>query len=374
MCKQGNSVNNNDKQSLRVVHIITTIERGGAELQLLQTARSLKELGVSSSIVYLKGKPELSLQFKELGAELMDLSNLSFSSKVLNLRKYVKERKFEIMHAHLPRSEVISYLARLGTSTKLIITRHNSEAFWPEMPSALSSFISRLISCKASKVIVISNAVLDFIVRNKELKSSSLKNVRLIYYGFNSPTSVPRKKKIPTLELKVGTVARLEPQKNLETLLRAMALVKEHSNASLQIVGEGSERIMLENLSNTLSIGNFTEFLGKTDFVEEFLQSLDVFVLPSNYEGFGAVLVEAMQANVPIVASKISSIPEVLGASYPALFEVGDFKELARLILKIKDKNFNDLCISFYPKQLQKFSAELMSKQLVGTYYETLSR
>jgi glycosyltransferase involved in cell wall biosynthesis len=366
--------NKNEVQSLRVVHVITTIERGGAELQLLQAARSLKELGVDSSIVYLKGKPELYLPFKELGAELIDLSSISLLSKVLNLRKYLRKRKARIIHAHLPRSEVISYLARLCTGTKLIITRHNSEAFWPEMPRVLSSFISRIISRKASKVIVISNAVLSFLVKNRELNSSSLKNVRLIYYGFSDIKIVPRKKKIATVEIKVGTIARLEPQKNLTDLLRAVALVKEYSNVSLQFVGEGSERLKLGNLSKSLSLENVVKFLGKTDLVQEFLQSLNVFVLPSKYEGFGAVLVEAMQANVPVVASNTSSIPEVLGSNYPALFEVGDFREMASLILRLKDKTFNDFCTSFYSKQLQKFSAELMAKELLETYQETLSR
>ena len=357
-----------------VAHIITTIERGGAEIQLLQVAKSLRNLKTEVSIVFLKGKPELFKDFDEIGCTFVDLRDFSFFKQVLCFRRYLKANRDLLVHAHLPRSEIIAFLATLFTKSKLVITRHNCEKYWPEFPKEISSLLSRIVLRRASSVIVISNAVFDYIKSNREISKKMFDRVQLVYYGFAKIRFNSRRELDSSRVLKIGTISRLEKQKDIETLMRAVASLSPDTPICLKILGDGSQRDTLVSLSKELSINEFTHFLGKTDQIKDFLLSIDLFVLTSKYEGFGAVLVEAMQAAVPIIATRVSSIPEVLGDHYPGLCQPGNYKEVANLILKSKTPSFTEICISGYEKRLVKFSEELMVQNLQCVYNEALAR
>lgn len=357
-----------------VAHIITTIERGGAEIQLLQVAKSLRNLKTEVSIVFLKGKPELYKDLDEIGCTILDLRDFSFVRQVLCFRRYLKENRDFVVHAHLPRSEIVASLATLFTKSKLVITRHNCEKFWPEFPKEISSLLSRIVLHRANRVIVISNAVFNYIKINREIGKNMFDRVQLVYYGFAKIRFNSSRDSDHSGVLKIGTISRLEKQKDLETLMRAVASLSPDTPICLKILGDGSQRDNLESLSKELSINEFTHFLGKTDQVNDFLFSTDVFVLTSKYEGFGAVLVEAMQAGVPIIATRVSSIPEVLGDHYPGLCEVGNYKEVANLILKCKTPSFTEICISGYEERLVKFSEDFMVQNLLSVYNEALAR
>jgi glycosyltransferase involved in cell wall biosynthesis len=221
---------------------------------------------------------------------------------------------------------------------------------------------------------VISNAVFNYVKINREIGKNMFDRVQLVYYGFAKVRFNSSRELDHSRVLKIGTISRLEKQKDLETLMRAVASLSPDTPICLKILGDGSQRDNLESLSKELSINEFTHFLGKTDQVNDFLFSIDVFVLTSKYEGFGAVLVEAMQAGVPIIATRASSIPEVLGDHYPGLCEVGNYKEVANLILKSKTPSFTEICISGYEERLVKFSEDLMVQNLLCVYNEALAR
>jgi glycosyltransferase involved in cell wall biosynthesis len=109
--------------------------------------------------------------------------------------------------------------------------------------------------------------------------------------------------------------------------------------------------------------------MGKTGYVQEFLSQIDLFVFASKGEGFGLVLLEAMQANKPILAPNNSAIPEVLGFSYEGLYPTGDYRVLAKEILSImnKSKSINDLT-SGYKSQLELFDSKIMTNKIIQVY------
>jgi glycosyltransferase involved in cell wall biosynthesis len=169
---------------------------------------------------------------------------------------------------------------------------------------------------------------------------------------------------------KIGTIGRLVPQKDYPTLLSAFLNVLESvPNIELYVVGEGYLQKDLINLSKSLDINDKVHWLGKTEYINEFLSKIDLFILPSKYEGFGLVLLEAMVAKKPVIAANNSAIPEVLGKTYEGLFSTGDTEALAQQIkIAITDHNFSERLVQSYVTQLDLFDPSKMNRNIKNVY------
>ena len=122
-------------------------------------------------------------------------------------------------------------------------------------------------------------------------------------------------------------------------------------------------------MSKSLGIKDKVYWIGKTEYIKEFLSKIDLFVLPSKYEGFGLVLLEAMVAKKPIIAANNSAIPEVLGKSYDGLFSTGDANALAQQIkTTLGDKNFSERLVQSYASQLIQFDPNEMNRNIKKIY------
>ena len=140
-------------------------------------------------------------------------------------------------------------------------------------------------------------------------------------------------------------------------------------NTDLYVVGEGYLQKDLIELSKSLGINGKVHWLGKTEYIKEFLSKIDLFILPSKYEGFGLVLLEAMVAKKPIIAANNSAIHEVLGKSYEGLFLTGDANALAQQInTALSDKNFLERLVQSYSSQLELFDPSKMNSNIKKVY------
>jgi len=140
------------------------------------------------------------------------------------------------------------------------------------------------------------------------------KPVTVVPYGVDLREfrSLPREERP---EVVVGAVARLSKEKGLHYLLQAFAvLAGRHPQARLVLAGEGPERQRLERLAARLGLGERVRFLGEVphEQVPEVLQQLDIFAMPSTYEGFGVAALEAEAMELPVVASRVHGIPDVV--------------------------------------------------------------
>jgi glycosyltransferase involved in cell wall biosynthesis len=360
--------------SKKVTHLITTIERGGAEKQLLTLTSEQVQSGIKVEVIFLNGKPELKKEFEESGVEVNQLLvGKSFLKQISLLSKYLRKNPSPV-HAHLPKSEI---LAAIVVSNKyFIFTRHNSEPFWPGHPRVISNLLSKFVCKRASQGIAISNAVKSYLIKRGEIPTGYI--IDVVYYGFQKDTSTTSAglNSINNLlngqssNFKIGTIGRLVPQKDYPTLLCAFSNVSEKlPNAELYIVGEGFLQKELIELSKSLGVSSKVHWLGKTEYINEFLSKIDLFILASKYEGFGLVLLEAMGAKKPIIAANNSAIPEVLGKTYEGLFSTGDVNALAQQIkTAISDKNFSERLVQSYSKQLSLFGPSDMNKHIKSIY------
>ena len=360
--------------SNKVTHLITTIERGGAEKQLLTLAIEQVQSGLKVEVFFLKGKPDLKNEFEESGVKVNNLLvGKSFLRQIFLLFKQLRKNPSPI-HAHLPKSELLA--AIVVRHKHLIFSRHNAEPFWPGGPRIISNLLSKFVCKKASQGIAISNAVKSYLISRGEIPTGYI--IDVIYYGFhkNSSTNSAGLKSITNLmnnqssKFKIGTIGRLVPQKDYPTLLSAFSnVLKSMPNTDLYIVGEGHLQKDLIELSKSFGIKDKVYWIGKTEYIKEFLSKIDLFVLPSKYEGFGLVLLEAMVAKKPIVAANNSAIPEVLGKTYEGLFSTGDIEALAQQIkAAISDKNFSERLVQSYPGQLNLFDPNDMNKNVKNIY------
>lgn len=346
----------------RIIHIITTIERGGAENAVTALAIAQVKAGHKVSILPLKGKNELADYLISNG---VDVNLRAFNQhpvlQIMAIRA-LRERRV-VFHAHLPRAELLSRIA-LGKSN-VIFTRHNAESFIPGAPRQISSLISRWVS-RGSITIAISNSVRKFLIENNEIDLTS--RVIVIYYGYTPSASGNQNLRTPSdtnTSFSIGTVSRLSPQKNLPLLIQLTgALVARDVEVQCSIVGAGPLEGVLKELVHKSRLEKNITFLGRSSNILKFMQTLDLFVLTSDYEGFGLVLLEAMDAGIPVVASNVSAIPEVLGEGHIGLFEPRSLEDLISKTLDLLTREkLRSSTLDYQRERLRLFS---MNKYLVS--------
>jgi|LauGreSBDMM110SN_4_FD.fasta_scaffold00803_4 glycosyltransferase involved in cell wall biosynthesis len=344
----------------RILHVITTISRGGAENQLLILARAQHKTGSEVEVIYLKGEPELLDDFESSGVSV----NSSLQGKhpliqLLLLRKYLRGYT-GVVHAHLPRAELLSALS----TQDFLFSRHNAEAFFPGAPRMLSVLLSRMVSYRARIGIAISEAVKTFLYESVEINKRC--DIPVVYYGIEP---VSKKNELtPTIagiHPKIGTISRLVPQKDLYTLIRAYSLVlSEFPDAELFIVGSGELEYELKEFAKNLGVDSQIRWLGRMADTESFYLSINTFVLSSTYEGFGLVLLEAMNYGVPVVATNISAIPEVIGSDHPLISELSHAESFANNILKSLSPSNRESILAYQSSRVARFSTDTLIDKL----------
>lgn len=349
-----------------VFHVITTINRGGAENQLLVLVREQVRIGLEVHVIYLKGEPELEKDFARAGATVHhELAQKSVLVQPFLLRKLIGKGE-SIVHAHLPRAELASLLK--PKNVKLIVSRHNAEPFFPGAPILVSNILARVVEIRSKKIIAISNAVRNYLISRGEVRNPE--NIVVVLYGYQRHFSDKRDKTDVSFSLnKIGSISRLADQKDIPTMLQAFKTFREaHPQVTLSILGAGPLDSELKNLTKQMGLGESVTFHGRSSKIYEFLAELDAFILTSKYEGFGMVLLEAMDSGLPIIASNNSAIPEVLGSDFLGLCQTGNAADFSKKLEDLTDEAYRLRVLDQQATRLAAFSAEQMCESLLAIY------
>jgi glycosyltransferase involved in cell wall biosynthesis len=156
-----------------------------------------------------------------------------------------------------------------------------------------------------------------------EVEGAPRSKIHTIHYGLEIPVKViDRRIARPLLRQElglapdavlIGTVGRLIAQKGVVYALRGFArIAAQYPQAHLIVAGEGGLRAALEAETQALGVDEHVHFLGWRDDVPHLMAGIDVFLMPSLWEGFGLVLLEAMAQSVPVIGSAVSAIPEIV--------------------------------------------------------------
>jgi glycosyltransferase involved in cell wall biosynthesis len=216
----------------------------------------------------------------------------------------LRHRRDRVVHMHM---ELVMQLvaARTAGCRRLVVTIHNDEPHY--LKPVVRAWFRRLAAWGVSFV-AITDHVRGYLIGPVGVGPA---NVRTIRYGVRTPASraCPRADfGLTDTDFVVGFVGRLTAQKNVQLLIRAMAI---RPDIKCLIVGDGELRPELERLTRELGCGNVA-FLGSRPRAASLMPLFDVFCLPSVWEGLGVVLLESMSQGVPIVAGRAGAIPEVL--------------------------------------------------------------
>lgn len=361
---------------MRILHLITTLERGGAENHLLQLVTVQVASGIDVQVAYLKGAGELVSEFAALGVPVTKASGLR---DLLLLRRSHQD----LVHAHLPQAELAALLlARRGTA--LVVSRHVAAAFWPSGTLKVSKLLSRLVERRCSRVIVISQAVGAYMLSSGHTRRSEL--MRVVLYGFTTsekldlgdqPFGSRAAEGSASRPVKLRVVARITPQKDIPTLFKALVELKSRRyDIVLEIAGAGPDLVPLSNLVDELGLAEQVTFVGRISNPVEFIAGGDIFVLPSLYEGFGLVLLEASAARVPIVAARNTAMMEVIvDGETGLLFTTSDVTDLAdKISLLINDpEQRRHLSEAAYERLTTVYTPEAMVEKTLAVYREALT-
>ncbi len=301
---------------MRICHIITTLDPGGAENHLLALAGGMDRRRFDLDVVFLKGEGRLAPAFADIAVPVarFDLEGVRKAVGWPRLVTFLRERKPDIVHTHLFKADVYGGLAAERAGVPAIVsTKHNEDQY---LRKRLYRWVGRRAAGKTRRVVCISQAVRRFFEEVAGLPPALLE---VIPYGIDPLPPLPRAEGnalraelgIPMDTPLVVTIGRLTEQKGQADLVRAMARVDP---GILLIVGQGAEEKRLRTCALASGVAERVKFVGWRPDVRRILTACDAFCLPSRWEGFGLVLLEAMREGKPIVATSVGAIPEVLDA------------------------------------------------------------
>ena len=341
---------------MNILHVITSLDNGGAENHLAKLASmQAKQADNIIHIIYFRGNGywAKSLKEKKIIVKKIDIKKNYNLFKIFfalfKISNYIKRSKPIIVHAHLSLSEIIVVLLKIifRLNFKMIVSKHlDSYLFEGSKGQNFyfnGLFLEKIIFKVSSNIIFISKQVQSYFL--SKIKISTEKG-SLIYYGIDKKDYI-RSKKSKNNKLKINkkinekwilNIARHVPQKKIDLLIRGFAeYLKTNDNSRLVLVGSGKETQILKLLAKKLRINSKIYWISYTNFVFDLFKKADVFCLTSKYEGLGLVLLESLVAKVPVITMNKSAMKEVIKNNYSGLLLPSNCnpKSLSKALIKI---------------------------------------
>jgi glycosyltransferase involved in cell wall biosynthesis len=242
----------------------------------------------------------------------------------LLLARLVRDARADVVHTHLVHADLYGGLAAKLRGTTLVSTKHNDDPF----RTGAFRFVERGLARLADRVVTISDSLHRFTVERVGVPAAK---VETIHYGLdepprawgtNPPDAVPEGARI------VLAVSRLTRQKGIDMAVEALSFLPD--DVVLVVLGEGPERSSLEALARELGVESRLFLPGRVPDVAAWLRRADVYAQPSRWEGFGLAVLEAMVCGLPVVATDVSSLPELVAdGATGVLVEPDDARALA---------------------------------------------
>ena len=296
-----------EKEKIKIIHIITSLNIGGAEKLLLDLVRELDEDKFETKVVT---SVDAGVLVRDFGENEIEVKVFRKKSKlglgvIWGIFRHLRKERPQIVHTHLFGGDTWGRIAAILARVPVIIsTEHNTnidEGF-------LKRLLKKFLSYFTDKIIAVSESVEKYSILRDKIGE---KKIKVIYNGINLEKFLQNKQKEFGNPPIIGVVGRLEEQKGHKYLIEALNLLK-NVPWTLWVVGDGSRKTGLERLVKDLNLRGRVIFLGNRDNIAEILGQIDIFCLPSLWEGLGLAVIEAAASARPIVASKVGGIPEII--------------------------------------------------------------
>ena len=316
---------------LRILHIVSSLGVGGMERMLLQLSTAQQHAGHKVSVLALRaGALEQEAADRSIHARVLS-SGVGRLGRSLEALRFFWEENPDIVHVHNPTSLQYAVLSKLVAHPAIVVTIHGDQDTHARLGSPLEwklTSASVIVSHAAGKTLRLPGQTGPFIV---------------VHNGIAAV--IPDDKERADTRAELGAsgscvgimVARIDGKKGHGTLLKSLKILDDYPGLTMWIVGDGAERPAAESQANQLGLGtDRVRFLGRRSDIDRLLNAADFFVLPSDIEGVPMSILEAMAHGLPIVASGVGGVPEIIDDDGNGLLvPAGDATALAAAIRRV---------------------------------------
>jgi len=390
-----NLTSNNDHK-IKIAQVITRMDWGGAPdiVRILceRLDRAIYEVTlIMGPSISLSAKSEEF--FSKFKGKIIVVPSLRRDINIfydffafVKLYMVLRAKKFDIAHTHTAKAGALGRLAAYLSGTPKIIHMshgHNFYGYFGKLGSALVIAAERFLDKFTDQTIALTelerNDLISFKVSKVEKIVVVNSGLELDYFK-DVTVDITRKREsfgIKNAEKVVGFVSRLEPVKGAQVVIEAArGICEKFANVKFLIAGEGSLRQKLEQEAEKFNLKDKCLFLGWREDVPEILAILDVLIQPSLNEAVGRIFIEAGASGVPVVATKVGGIPEiVLDGQTGILIEPNDAQGLAQAVISLLENEEERKRMGLNAKNRvnEKFSAQSMVDSIAQIYVSLIS-
>jgi len=369
---------------LKILTLISGGDVGGAKTHVLSLLRELCRTEQVRLICFTRA--EFSDDAEKMGIPTTVMTGGFFSS-LRKLRGLIEKERFDIIHSHGSRGNVVAALLKRSSRLPLVSTVH-SDWRLDYMGRPLAALTYGLLNAIALRRMDWLTAVSDSMAKTLISRRFAPNKIFTIYNGIEMTSPAPPQSRSEFLKarncsfgdntLNVGIVARLNPVKDISTLLRGFASASaDFPELRLLIAGEGPDEPRLRLLASELKIDGKVAFLGWVEDTESFYGSIDINTLSSLSETFPYVLTEGARFSLPTVSSRVGGVPQLIDHGVTGLlFDPGDADGLARQLKALaKDEALRrTLGARLRERTDRLYSLEATRQTQLGIYESILRR
>jgi len=361
------------RKKIRVAHVIGSLNYGGAENQVVQLLNTLNPYRLDKYLVTFKNvkTPNSRALSPEIMCFNLRLRRWGQIGCIIRLYRLFERVKIDVVQAHMFHTNLYVAIAARLAGVPVVLTTEHGKNLWKR---PIHHFLERrIISPLVSVRIAVSRDIRNIRAVSGDVPEDKLTVIR-------NCVEIPEKvERYPCgNKVRIGTVGRLVPAKDYGTLIMAFKrLMEDGLNTDLIFVGDGPERSNLESMVQELGITGNVTFSGFQANVNSFLSKVDVFVLSSIREGIPVAMLEAMAIGVPVVATKVGGIPEVIQDNVDGLLVDSRNSEMLADALKrvIEDSSLGNSIGEAGRKKVKcLFSCEAICKQYEELYTDLLAQ
>jgi glycosyltransferase involved in cell wall biosynthesis len=330
---------------------------GGSERHLLTLLPALADRGLDVVFVGLDDPEWNPSDFYDA----LRVPAIRLPSDLLVLPRLLRSLRADVVHTHLVHADLFGGIAAKLRGARLVSTKHNDDPF----RAGAFRHVERGLAHATNRIVTITESLRRFTVEQVGVPAAK---VETIHYGLDAPPEpwgVNPSDEVPCDARIVLATARLVPQKGIDEAVRALAELP--GDTVLVVLGEGPERPALERLARELAVSDRLFLPGRVPDVAAWLRRATVYVHPARWEGFGLGVLEAMHAGLPVVATNVSSLPElVLDGETGLLVPRDDAAALAGAVAVALDRP--ELGAAGRERARTEFSVERMTTRTVALY------
>jgi len=362
---------------VKVLHIIKSLGRGGAEMLLPETLALHHTHHIEFHYIYfLPWKNQMVAAIEANGGNVVCLpakNNIQLLAKAPAIAKYIQQHNIDIVHCHLPWAGVVGRIAGRLAKVPVIYTEHNK---WERYHKA-TYWLNKITFRWQQLVVAVSDDVASSIQKHYKASTPA---IRTILNGVNTQKFTrkgvtPANIQLPNDALVIGTVSVFRTQKRLDVWLSVAAALRQiHPHTFFIIVGDGPLREMIHAKAAALGLKDAVHFAGLQEEVRPYFALMDVFMMASEFEGLPIALLEAMSMGCIPVCTNAGGIGEVVRHQQEGLIvPVDQPLELVTALdtlIQSWDNNACKLSKAARARVEDKFSLTAMVKALEDVYEE----